>query len=217
MHGCVPKLTNNTSVNKAVKKLHYLLLIVTVVLTGCAGRIGDINDACDLLSNKRSWYKGLSKASGHWNVPKYTILAFIHQESKFKARAKPPRKKLFGFIPTFRPSSAYGYPQALDTTWHNYQKATNSRFADRDDFNDAVDFVGWYIAGSRSKLSIPVENVSDHYLVYHEGAGGYSRGTHVNKKWLITVADKVQMRSDLYAVQLDTCKDRLAKSRLLFF
>ncbi len=214
MHGCGAYITHN----KAFNSLRNLYIIaVTVAVTGCLGYVGDINNACDLLSNKRSWYKGLDKAGQQWNVPKYTILAFIHQESRFNARARPPRKRLFGLIPTFRPSSAYGYPQALDTTWRNYRDATKNRFADRDDFGDAADFIGWYIHGTRSKLNIPVENVSHHYLAYHEGVGGYASGTYMNKKWLVAVAEKVQNRSASYAAQLQTCEKELSHRRWLIF
>ena len=192
-------------------------IVLVMVLSGCLGSMGDISNACDLLSNKRSWYKDVTKSSKRWNVPKHTILAIIHQESKFDANAKPPRKKLFGLIPTFRPSSAYGYPQALDSTWRNYKKATNNRFADRDDFTDAVDFVGWYLDGSRRKLNIPVDNVKDHYLAYHEGRGGYAAGSYKNKKWLLVVANKVNAQSAAYAAQLQTCDQKLSQSRLLFF
>ena len=190
---------------------------MAVLLSGCLGTIGDINNACDLLSTKRSWYKGVTKASNRWNVPKQTILAFIHQESRFDANAKPPRKKLFGFIPTFRPSSAYGYPQALDATWKGYKQATKNRFADRDDFSDAADFIGWYIEGSRLKLGVPIENVRDHYLAYHEGRGGYAAASYTNKNWLLAVANKVQSRSASYAAQLQTCETELSRNRLLFF
>ena len=190
---------------------------MAVAISGCVGSIGNINNACELLSNKRNWYKGVTRASDKWNVPKSTILAFIHQESRFEAKAKPPRKKLFGLIPTFRPSSAYGYPQALDTTWRSYKKATKNRFADRDDFSDATDFIGWYIHNSRLKLKLPVENISDHYLAYHEGAGGFARGTYQNKRWLLAVAEKVRLRSSSYAAQLHHCEKDLNRSRLLIF
>ncbi len=193
------------------------VLTVTIFLVACIGRVGDINDACDLLENKRSWYKGLNKASIEWGVPKAIILAFIHQESKFKAKAKPPRKRLFGIIPTFRPSTAYGFPQALDTTWSEYRKATNSRFAQRDDFGDAADFIGWYINGSKLKLKLPVDDVKGHYLAYHEGRGGYSRGTYENKGWLLAVAEKVKSRALLYSSQLAQCESKLSRNRLLIF
>ena len=46
-------------------------------------------------------------------------LSFIKQESSFQRTARPPRKKVLGFIPGLRASSAYGYSQALDGTRRN--------------------------------------------------------------------------------------------------
>jgi len=201
-----------------VKGVHLVVLLFLVsLIAACAGRVGNINDACDLLADKRNWYKELNKASLEWNVPKSTILAFIHQESKFKANAKPPRKRLFGIIPTVRPSSAYGYPQALDTTWSEYRKATGGVFSQRDDFGDATDFIGWYINGSKLRLGLVVEDVKGHYLAYHEGRGGYENRTFSNKGWLLAVADKVQRRAANYSAQLAQCEDRLSRNRFLIF
>ena len=45
-------------------------------------------------------------------VPASLHLSFIKQESSFERTARPPRKKVLGFIPGLRPSSAYGYSQA---------------------------------------------------------------------------------------------------------
>jgi hypothetical protein len=50
----------------------------------------------------------------------------MHQESRFVADAKPPRPWLFGIIPWFRNSSAYGYPQAQDSTWDWYLREAGS-------------------------------------------------------------------------------------------
>ena len=195
----------------------FFLLICVVFVAGCFNRVGNIDNVCELLDDKRSWYKAVSQASEKWQVPKQTLLAFIHQESKFKARAKPPRKRLFGIIPTFRPSSAYGFPQALDSTWVDYQNSSGSWFSERDDFADATDFVGWYIDGSRVRLNLPVENVSAHYLAYHEGRGGYASASYKNKKWLQNVAQKVQNRSNTYAAQLQQCESRLSRKRFIIF
>ena len=41
-------------------------------------------------------------------------MAIIKQESSFIADAKPDRRKLLGFIPWKRKSSARGYAQAID-------------------------------------------------------------------------------------------------------
>ena len=45
-------------------------------------------------------------------------------------------------------SSAYGYAQALEGTWDDYRKDTGRRGADRDDFADSSDFIGWYMHGA---------------------------------------------------------------------
>ena len=48
-----------------------------------------------------------------------------------------------------------------------------------------------------------------HYLNYHEGQGGYARGTHNSKQWLLNTASRVQSRAERYAAQLKTCQGRL--------
>jgi len=186
-----------------------IFVLCLVLLAGCTGRMGNLNDACDLLERNNNWYQDLSKASETWSVPGNTILAFIYQESKFQANARPARKRLFGIIPTYRPSSAYGYPQALTSTWSEYRQSTNRLFAERDDFSDAADFVGWYIDGTRSVLGLPAEDVYGQYLAYHEGRSGYSRGSFNDKPWLLGVAARVDARSGLYGLQLEDCEQDL--------
>jgi hypothetical protein len=44
---------------------------------------------------------------------------------------KPPRRKLFKVIPFKRPSSSFGYSQAVVGTWEQYKKETNSPLATR--------------------------------------------------------------------------------------
>jgi len=51
---------------------------------------------------------------------------------------------------------------------------------------------------------------------YHEGRGGYKRGSYRTKPWLLAVADKVQRQADLYDVQYQGCKKKLGK-RFIFF
>lgn len=145
-------------------------------------------------------------------------LAIIHQESRFRAKAKPPRYKLFGLIPTVRPSSAYGYAQVLDSTWDWYREKTGNGGADRNNFADAVDFIGWYGSVSQKTLGISKWDARNQYLAYHEGHGGYTKNSYRKKAWLVGVADKVDRRAKKYAVQLASCKESLNKgsSRWLF-
>lgn len=144
-------------------------------------------------------------------MPVHVSMAIIKQESGFRARARPPRRKLLWFIPWTRPSSAYGYAQALDSTWDLYKDETNSWFADRDDFGDAVDFVGWYVDKSHRMAGISKWNARHQYLAYHEGQTGYKRGTWKKKKWLQNVAGKVESTANRYSGQLKGCRDKLER------
>ncbi len=104
-----------------------------------------------------------------------------------------------------RQSSAYGYSQALDGTWEEYQRATRNRRAKRDDIEDATDFMGWYMAQSNRDLGIPLTDAQNQYLAYHEGRTGYARGSYKAKSWLMRVAGEVGQRSLNYHAQLISC------------
>ena len=113
------------------------------------------------------------------------------------------------FIPWKRPSDAYGYAQALDSTWAAYKKDTGRRFADRDDFGDAIDFVGWYTDQSQKIAGISKWDPYNQYLAYHEGQGGWQRKTYRRKGWLRDTARRVDYRAKEWGAQLARCEDDL--------
>ena len=78
--------------------------------------------------------------------------------------------------------------------------------ADRDDFGDASDFIGWYCAVSHNQLGIAKEDAKNLYLAYHEGNKGYKRKTYLNKTGLTRTAEKVANRARLFKSQLEGCK-----------
>ena len=98
----------------------------------------NIDDACAIFAEYGDWFADARTTSQHWGVPLPVLLAIIHQESGFQADAQPPRAWILGFIPGSRPSSAYGYSQALDGTWERYVAASGNRGADRVGKGDAV-------------------------------------------------------------------------------
>jgi hypothetical protein len=79
----------------------------------------------------------------------------IHQESKFIGNAQTPHRYALGIIPMGRQSTAYGYSQALNGTWEEYQKSAGGRGAKRDRIEDATDFMGWYFDQTTERLGIP--------------------------------------------------------------
>lgn len=168
-----------------------------------------LDNICDVFDEKNGWYKDAKKASKRWGIPISINMAFVHQESRFVATAKPPRKKILWVIPGPRKSSSYGYSQAKKETWAWYKKSSGHWGADRDDFDDAIDFVAWYNSVSVSKLGIKRADAYSLYLAYHEGLGGYKRRTFESKAWLKNVASKVSWRAKQYQQQLSACEKRL--------
>ena len=126
------------------------------------------------------------------------------------------KSQLLGLLPGKRPSSAYGYAQALDQTWDEYRSSTGNNGAERDDFDDAVDFIGWYVNQTGRKTGMKQFDYRGHYLAYHEGPAGYQRGTWRSKRWLIDVANRVHSNADRYEHQIQGCRKQL-KKRWLFW
>jgi hypothetical protein len=194
-----------------------LLLVLLLGVSACTtSPPRDVNNICAIFREQDGWYHDAADASDAWGSAIPVMMAIIYQESRFQADARPPRTRIFGFIPGPRPSSAYGYSQAKTTTWDDYERAANRWGADRDDFADAIDFVGWYNRQSVTRSGISLDNTFGLYLAYHEGHGGYNRATYLQKPWLTTVAHKVEARAGSYQAQLVGCEDELKRDRGLF-
>jgi hypothetical protein len=112
-------------------------------------------------------------------------------------------------IPWFRPTSAYGYSQAVNGTWELYEKQAGSSWSMRDLFGDAANFVGWFTARAHRKAGISMHNAYELYLAYHEGIDGYLQGTYRRKAWLMKVARSVQYQAWTYHRQLMRCERSL--------
>ena len=184
--------------------------VVLVLLASCGGggRFAaprDLDNACAIVAERPQYYKAMKATQRKWGVPVHVQMATIHQESKFVGNARTPHQFVLGIIPMGRQSSAYGYSQALDGTWEEYQKEEGGRSARRDRIEDATDFMGWYMDQSERGLGIPKSDARNHYLAYHEGRTGFANGTYNSKPWLIVVADKVAARAERYRVQLQSC------------
>ncbi|MDG4554716.1 MAG: hypothetical protein P9E24_10810 [Candidatus Competibacter sp.] len=175
----------------------------------------DIDNACALFEQYESWSADADAASQRWGVPLPVLLAIVHQESAFRADARPPRAWYLGFIPGPRPSSAYGYSQALDGTWDDYIAATGKHDADRDRFGDAVDFIGWYVSETAHRHGVAKHDSYHQYLAYHEGQGGFAKRGYRNKPWLMERARQVSQQAARYHAQLARCEPRLVARRLL--
>lgn len=185
-------------------------LALCLVLAACGGRTNfsaprDLENACAIVAERPVYFRAMRATERKWGVPVHVQMATIHQESKFIGDAKTPHQYALGVIPLGRQSSAFGYSQALDGTWEEYQQAENRRSARRDRIEDATDFMGWYMTLTERNLGISKNDARNQYLAYHEGRTGYARGSYNAKPWLVAVAGRVQDRADRYRSQLAAC------------
>ncbi len=184
--------------------------ILLLALASCGGgnfsAPRDLEDACAILRQRPTYWKAMKATERKWGIPVHVQMATIHQESKFIGNARTPHNYALGIIPMGRQSSAYGYSQALDGTWEEYQKEENRRGAKRDRITDATDFMGWYMSASSERLGISRGDAQAQYLAYHEGRTGYANQSYLGKPWLVEVAANVGARSQRYAEQLQYCR-----------
>lgn len=188
----------------------FLKVAIVLLVASCGGGNNsaprNLDNACALVRERPQYYTAMKRTEQRWGVPVAVQMATIHQESKFIGNARTPFRFALGVIPMGRQSSAYGYSQALDGTWEEYQRATGKRSAKRDRIADATDFMGWYMHESQARLGISKYDARNQYLAYHEGRSGYARGSYNAKGWLVAVADRVQARANLYQQQLASCR-----------
>jgi hypothetical protein len=187
-------------------------LAICAILSACAGHDKPpttVADACRMQSERPQWFAAMRKTEDKWGVPVSVQLATIGRESSFRHVARPTRRIGSGLCSREVPrSSAYGYAQALDGTWDDYRRATGRHRADRDDFSDASDFIGWYMNGANRVNGVALHDTYNQYLAYHEGKAGFARGTYRSKSWLPPVARDVEAWAALYDKQLQSCPVR---------
>ena len=195
------------------KKL--IVLISFLFISACSSVPKNTANSCSIFSEKYFWYKHAKKTEKKWGTPVYLQLAIIKMESDFDWLAKPQRQKIFKVIPYKRPSSSFGYSQAVKGTWKQYKDETGNKFASRARFKDSVDFIGWYTNKTKSVLKISLDDSFRQYLAYHEGWGGY-KNYKKNQK-VILLAKKVENNSNRYKKQLNECKNSLSTKRYIIF
>lgn len=187
--------------------LSALSLSVLVGLGSCsANPPKSQNDICAVFEQKRGWYKAARAAEKKWDLPVHVGVAFMYKESSFVANAKPARRRILGLVPWTRPSSAYGYAQATDEAWSDYKGQTKRWFVDRDDFDDAVDFIGWYNDRSARALGLARHDAYHLYIAYYAGVGGYRAGRWKRSATIKGYAQRVADQAGRYQRQLARCR-----------
>jgi len=191
------------------------IFILFFIISSCSSIPKNTQSSCKIFNEKYLWYKHAKATYKKYDVPIYIQLAFIKQESGFDWLAKPKRQKLFKVIPYKRPSSSFGYSQAVKGTWEQYKKETGNKLATRVRFKDSVDFIGWYTNKTETILKISKKDAFKQYIAYHEGWGNYKH--YKKNKKVIKLAKKVQKQSNVYKKQLFKCRNSLNKNKYIIF
>ena len=192
-----------------------LVILLLFLLSSCSSIPTNTANSCSIFNERYLWYKYTKKVEQRWGTPIYIQLAIIKMESNFDWLAKPARKKIFKVIPFKRPSSSFGYSQAVKGTWAQYKKETGNNLATRARFKDSVDFIGWYTNKTESILKISKNDAFKQYIAYHEGWGNFKY--YKKNKKVIGLANKVKKQSEIYKKQLINCKNSLNKNKYIIF
>ncbi len=184
-------------------------IIVALVVGSCSsspsGPPSTQNDICSIFAERPNWREAVFDSAVRWGAPVEVQMAIIWKESSFRSEARPPKKYVLGIIPWGRASSAFGFAQAINSTWDWYRRETGNSGADRDDFDDAADFVGWYMAKTLVTNGVLMNDAFSQYLAYHEGHTGYRRGNWRSKAWLQQAAKRVADQAMRYRGQIHRC------------
>jgi hypothetical protein len=204
-------------VQKKILNKNLFFFIIFIFLASCSSVPKYPSNACKVFGEKYFWYKHIKESSEKYGAPIHIILAFINQESAFNRWAKPKRRKLFKIIPYKRPSSSFGYSQAIKKTWELYKTETDNPLALRTRFKDSALFIGWYINKTNKINKIPVSDAYRQYLNYYLGWGNYSKQVYKVDKNSIIYAKSVEKKSKIYKNQLKECRKSLDRNKYIIF
>jgi len=204
-------------VQKKILNRNLICFIIFFFVASCSSVPKYPQNACKIFGESYFWYKSVKKSSETYGAPIHIILAFVNKESGFNRWAKPKRTKLFKVIPYKRPSSSFGYSQAVKKTWELYKTETDNPLALRTRFKDSVMFIGWYISKTNKINKIPLNDTYRQYLNYYLGWGNYANKVYKTDKKAIIFAKNVEKQSNIYKGQLNECQKSLDKKKYIIF
>ncbi|ODN43964.1 transglycosylase [Piscirickettsia litoralis] len=172
-----------------ITSICFAFIVLTLQTNFAAGKTkAKLEDICWIFQHQPNWKRSAYKASNRWKIPVNILMATIYQESRFRSNVKA------------KTSSAYGFAQAVDSIWAQYKKSRHIPHANRRNFNDSIDFIGWYFDKVIKRYKVSPHNTQQLYLYYQLGL--YHRHAPVSSK---KIASKVAHLATQYRKQLDQC------------
>ncbi|MGC4025434.1 MAG: hypothetical protein QM744_09940 [Mesorhizobium sp.] len=178
------------------------------LLSGCASQPTRINDVCAVFEQRdgffNNWRSSAESSAARYGVPVHVLMATVRKNPDSSRMPARPARQCSVLSLLGRESSAYGYSQALDGTWATYKAETGNFGARRSNFDDAVDFIGWYHSRSATALGIDPRDTYRLYLAYYLGWSGYKRGNW--EPGIDKIARDTEAMALSYAGQLNNCR-----------
>ena len=193
-----------------ISKHVFLRFLICLLLTGCASeKVSKSDDVCMVYQKNYDWYRAAYHAQKKHHIDANIIMAVMAQESNYTYNARPGKNYVFNFIPWGYKTSAKGYAQIIDGAWDDYKKENNKWFSSRHSFDDASDYIGWYLNKAVKKLHIKRNDSYHLYLAYHQGLYGYKRHEEKHNQKLDLIAKKVQRNTYRYQKEFKQCQNSL--------
>jgi len=136
--------------------------------------------------------------------------AWLQSVERWLHRREPPKESSIWFKHRMHHSGRVTFDREVHSDLYDaHHESVMRYFADRDDFGDAIDFVGWYTDLSAKSVGISKWDPYNQYLAYHEGQAGWKRKSYSTKRWLKETARVVDYRAKEWGAQLARCEDEL--------
>lgn len=201
-------MCNHIHLYQSIKKGFYLVVIIA--LSACSPeKVTRTDDVCDIYNKNYDWYRSAIRAQNKYNINASTIMSVMAQESNFKHNARPQKRYAFYVLPWGYETTAQGYAQVINGAWDDYKKANSKWFPSRNNFNDASDFIGWYLKKASRELNINKNDNYHLYLAYHQGIKGYRRHEEKHNKQLDLIAKRVNQQALRYDKEFKHCQTNL--------
>jgi hypothetical protein len=172
------------------------LLCLLSLIFAPTGAAAQTSDVCGLLARNAGWADSLKAAQTTWRVSPGTMLAILDQESRFNPSARGAGAD------GPNPMRNFGYAQANLQTWNWFLRDTGKASGARTNFGLSADFIGWHFATMERRIGASRDNVSEHYLAYKMGEGGYKRGAPASAR---AIASRIASRARGFDGQLAGC------------
>lgn len=142
------------------------------------------------------------------HVMPWEVLAIMDQESSFNPYAMADRRPWLKRMVSKKKISAYGYAQATDATWKDFNQKAAKTVVSRSNYLDSVAFIYWLVQRNRRLQSSAQISTYQDYLNYYNGPGVSHKKKNQPMKGY-SQAQQVVVKSNAYKLAWKRCESGL--------